>query len=292
MHPSKYILALALSSFLASCNFSPTPIPIDVDEPEQRLVVSSFALPPQELIVTLSRTFSALIAQGDSLDLNNNAIQESILVDSAEVKLTYAGKTVELFKIAPGVYGSIEVERIPGASYVLSVKDFDTGLTCSAETTVLPQISLDTLYPTSRILPNFGDTLYSFKYNFLDPVGTEDYFLVTYTRSNRIFEEVLTPGGNLFNSGSSYFNAFSDKNTGDGKEITFEPSSLFALGDTVLVGISNIPKQHYEFLSAYKKSGNLFSQLVSEPINLPSNVENGYGYFSMTIPSFKTVVLQ
>jgi len=292
MHIFKYILILSSCYLLASCNFNPRPIPIEIEEPPQQLVISSFALPPQELIVTVSRTFSALIAEADSLDLDNPDILQRVLVDSAKVMVTYGGRSVELFKIAPGIYVSVDVEQIPGETYTLTVKDFDTGLTAHAQTTAMPQIALDTVFATTQILPTLGDTLHSFKYSFLDPVGMENYFLVTYTKSNNIFQDILLPGNNLFRTERNSFNAFSDKTTGDGKEIVFEPSPLFAVGDTVLVGLSNIPKKYFEFLTAYKKSGNLFSQLISEPINLPSNVEGGYGYFTMTIPKFKTVVIE
>ena len=138
MNIFKYSLAISCFCVLASCNFNPTPIPIEIDEPAQQLVISSFALPPQELIVTISRTFSALISEADSLDLDNPDILARVLVDSAQVMLTYAGRSVELFKIAPGIYGSVEVEQIAGATYLLTVKDFDTGLMASAETIALP----------------------------------------------------------------------------------------------------------------------------------------------------------
>jgi len=292
MNIFKYILAISCCYALASCNFSPSPIPIEIDEPPQQLVISSFALPPQELIVTVSRTFSALIPEADSLNLDNPDVLLRALVDSALVMVTYGGRSVQLFKIAPGIYASIEVEQIPGETYTLTVKDFDTGLSAQAQTTAMPQIELDTLFPTTQILPSLGDTLHSFKYNFWDPFGMENYFLVTYTKSNNIFQDILLPGNSLFRTERNSFHAFSDKTTGDGKEIIFEPDPVFEVGDTVLVGLSNIPKKYFEFVSAYRRSGNLFSQLISEPINLPSNVEGGYGYFTMTIPKFKTVVIE
>jgi hypothetical protein len=58
------------------------------------------------------------------------------------------------------------------------------------------------------------------------------------------------------------------------------------------VALSNIPKGYYEYLAAYKRSGNLLSQLTGEPVNLPTNVQGGYGYFALTKPSIKTVILQ
>jgi hypothetical protein len=288
-----YIIGIFFLGSQAACVFNPKPIPVDIDEPEQRLVISSFAIPPQELLVTVSRTFSALLAEGDSLDLADDVLAERILVDSALVLIRYGGKTVELFKIAPGVYGSLEVEQQPGQTYRLSVYDYDTGLETTAETTLLPTVSLDTVYPVVSVLPNLGDTLRTFEYVFLDPFGAENYFLATYTNLNQISSgNILNPNGSLFNFSTERFSVFADQSYGDGQTIEFQPRPLFAQGDTVLVGLSNIPKGYYDFLSAYKKSGNLFTQIISEPINLPTNISQGYGYFAMIKPSIRMVIIK
>jgi hypothetical protein len=52
----------------------------------------------------------------------------------------------------------------------------------------------------------------------------------------------------------------------------------------VLVHLAKIDKGYFDYLSAYEKSGNILSQLTSEPISLPTNIVNGYGYFTLYQP--------
>ena len=276
---------------LVSCDLTPTPLDIDIPAPEQELVISSFAVPPQELLVTVSRTFSALLGE-DSVDVNNPDIASSILVDSALVTVSYNGITDTLTKIAPGIYGTVNVQQIENANYQLYAYDYKTGKSVRAETRFLKPVPLDTVYPTQRYLSLSNDTLFSFKYAFTDRPGEENYYLATYTSLNDL-QNLATPGTNLFSFSSQTFNVFTDQNNGDGKAVEFEPEfGNWGQNDTLVVGLSNISREYYNFLSAYKRSGNLFSQLTGEPVNLPTNVEGGYGYFAMIKPSVRVVILR
>jgi hypothetical protein len=62
------------------------------------------------------------------------------------------------------------------------------------------------------------------------------------------------------------------------------PFSLFKAYQLILV--ASISKNYYDFLDAYKKGNSLFSQILGEPINYPSNIENGVGVFTAHIPKF------
>ena len=57
--------------------------------------------------------------------------------------------------------------------------------------------------------------------------------------------------------------------------------------DTIAVTLSNISEGYYKFLSTYLKSGNIINQITGEPIDYPTNVNNGYGYFSAHYPDVK-----
>ena len=58
--------------------------------------------------------------------------------------------------------------------------------------------------------------------------------------------------------------------------------TLSAAGsDTIDVEIAKIDGGYYKYLDAYIKTGYLVNQLTGEPVNLPSNMSNGYGYFTM-----------
>ena len=56
--------------------------------------------------------------------------------------------------------------------------------------------------------------------------------------------------------------------------------------DSITIVIASISKSYYDFLDAYKKGNSFFSQILGEPINYPSNIENGVGVFTAHIPKF------
>lgn len=286
-----FYLCISLLLIQSACVLNPKPLDIEIPEPPQRLVISSFAIPPQEMAVTLTRTFSALLGE-DSVNLDDPNVANLLFVDSALVTITYAGRTDTLYKLAPSVYGSLTVEQRYREPYLLRAKDYTTGQEVAAETTILPPVSLDTVFPVLTILKGFNDTLHTFQYQFRDEPGQENYYLATYTNINTLADQFGNLGSSLFNFNAQQFHVFADKTSGDGQAISFKPDFAGERGDTLAVALSNIPKGYYEFLAAYKRSGNLFSQLIGEPINLPSNVVGGYGYFAMIRPRIKFVVLE
>jgi hypothetical protein len=139
----------------SACVLSPTPLDIDIPEAEQRLVIASFSLPPQELLLTFSRTFSALIQQ-DSTGVGDPDILGQILVDSGLVTLTYAGRIDTLSRLAPGVFASLNAEQIDNEKYTLFARDYKTGKSIFAETVLLPPVSLDSV----EVKPRADSTLW------------------------------------------------------------------------------------------------------------------------------------
>lgn len=284
-----FSLLLASAVLASSCRFNPNPLDVDIAEQPQKLVVSSFVLPPQEMVVTFTRTFSALLGS-DSINLRDDNVAKRVFVENGAVSITYRGKSVTLQPLAPGLYGSVDIEQWYNEKYTLRASDARTGQSVQAETVLLEPVPFDQVIPEQvRLL---GDTLYSVRYRFTDRPNVENYYLVTYTNLRDLRNSTQTFSKNLFNFQRSQFNVFSDRAEGDGKTINFQPNLSGKAGDTLVVALSNIPKGYYEFLAAYKRSGNLFSQLIGEPINLPSNVVGGYGYFAMILPKVEVVILK
>ena len=62
------------------------------------------------------------------------------------------------------------------------------------------------------------------------------------------------------------------------------PFRRFSKGDTVSVFLANIGEEYYHYLSVSLDNRNNVSALVFEPLNLPTSVQNGYGYFNMYWP--------
>lgn len=55
-------------------------------------------------------------------------------------------------------------------------------------------------------------------------------------------------------------------------------------GDTVVAVLSHIEEGYFRFLDARRRFDGIVASLANEPINLPGNVEGGYGYFSAHHP--------
>ncbi len=289
-----YLSMLSIILIAMSCNFSPKPLDIEIDEPTQKLVVSSFLIAPQESAVTLTRSFTALV-NDDSLNLQDSANQfllDRLLVNSGSVWIEHGGVNQELSQLAPSIFVSLDLAHNFGETYRLYAKDNLTGEEIRAETQLLPQVEIDTLLPVYEIVKALDDTIYSIEVHVYDPPGVTNYYLVTATRLRSYQSDTSNLGGALTSQSQNNFSVFSDLQYGDGNLIKFTPPPFANRGDTLVVGLSNITKGYFEFLSAYKRSGNLLSQLAGEPINLPTNVENGYGYFAMIRPKLGLVIMQ
>ena len=291
----KYLLFF--STLLAvSCNFSPKPIDIDIPEPPQKLVVSSWLVPPQEAAITLTRTFSALVADStfNPLDTTGqNSIASKIFVENGLVSIENRGNIAQFYQLLPGVYGSADVPQHFGDTYVLRATDPLTGEEIEAETQLMPQVSIDTVYAVRNTSPGIGgDSVYGFELKFRDIPQQTNYYLITYTDFANAASSINGLNNTMFSQTGNTFNVIADAQYEDGKEILFKSGLTEQKGDTLLVGFSQITKGYYEFLSAYKRTGNILSQLTGEPINLPTNVKNGYGYFAMIRPKPWVVVME
>jgi hypothetical protein len=274
---------------LGGCNLSPAPLDVDIPEPEQRLVVSAFTLPPQFGLFTFTRTFSALLGS-ENIDLDNASIADRVLIDSAVAVIRHEGQVDTLYRLFPGIFGTLDLEQQEDVDYVLELKDCKSGQQVTARTRMLPVVGWDTLYSVVKALPNLGAEVFRFVYAFDDLPGANNYYLITYTRRSD-----LNGGGGLaagtFDFRASAFEVVTDLTEGDGFKISREADFSSFEQDTLLVGLANISREYYDFLAAYKRSGNLLSSLVSEPVRLPTNVEGGFGYFALIRPTFRELIL-
>ena len=71
------------------------------------------------------------------------------------------------------------------------------------------------------------------------------------------------------------------------------PYTNFQLGDTIAVALSHISKGYYEYLTTRQRSAtSLFANLLAEPVNYPTNVDRGYGFFNLHLPSVQLFILE
>lgn len=282
----KYFLPALIFSLLASCLF-PKPIDIKLPETEKKLAVSSVVIPGNIMTVSVSYSFSALTNKKDS---SGNMVFDSttyrqFLVEHARVTIRYAGRTDTLFKIVPGVYGSLSTLQIPNESYTLDVYDSTTYLHIIAQSTMLPRVNFDTLYFTKK--KTSLDTSVEVHFMIDDDKTKENYYLVSYYNlaASPIYKSLFSnPSSGSFVQNEIYSDKITDAL---GRIDVTNRLDLPNTNDTLIVQLANISKAYYDYLSAYKRSNQLVFQLLGEPVNIPTNIQGGYGFFGTFNPTLR-----
>lgn len=277
--------ALFLGSLfiLSGCGLESLPISVEPAEPQ--IALSSLVGPSETMLVTLSRSFSALSAE-DANDLTQDAL-DRILLDRALVILEYEGFTDTLESVLDiqGLYGT-ELQSFEDFQLMrLTVYDSTSLETITAESLLLPQVEVDSIQVTRRDTSiNF---LADFSYNILDPEGENFYVVQAYQLTDPDTTQTDSTENDVFFTNGSfliYEQLLTDRGAEDGvirKEDVFEFTSST---DSALVVITNVSEGYYNFLEARQRSGGILSSLANEPVNHPTNIENGVGYFSAHRP--------
>ena len=268
-------------SILTSC--LPEPLTVDgipVVKPE--IVVSTQIVPDRSLVVLLTKTFGALEASDDS---DPEELLRQIAVDDAIVVITGLNRTDTLINIGYGFYGDVIIPFEVGEEYSLYAKSESLG-EITATTTVKEQIRFEDI-EAGLYLNGFGDTLAEVTHTFMDPPGKNWYMLnVQEVEREDLVENLLNPNS---------FMRLHDDVEFEGNELA-ETFHVFPRdynpGDTIAVSLSNISSDYYDFLKL--RVDNRFSlvQYLSEPLNYPSNIKGGRGFFNLYVPDVKFFVLE
>jgi hypothetical protein len=255
------------------------PDPLDVKNVpvlQPHIVVSSQVIPGQSIAVLLTKSIGALEA-GSSTDAQT--LLNEIVINDASVTISYQGKTDTLQFISTGVYGSVTTPLIAGEEYRLMVSSPSMG-SVSASTFMKPQVKFESV--DAHLYVTGNDTLAKVNYTFNDPPGKNWYMIdVQRFRSRQDLTQQLNPRIFIKIQTDDSFDGLSRHDS-----LTV-PFRRFSEGDTVAVVLANISEEYYHYLSVSLDNRNSVSALVSEPLNLPTNVQNGYGYFNMHFPDVR-----
>jgi hypothetical protein len=63
-------------------------------------------------------------------------------------------------------------------------------------------------------------------------------------------------------------------------------------GDTIAVSFSNISEEYYRFMELRQDNRFSLVEYLGEPVNYPTNVVGGKGFFNLYIPDIRTFVLE
>jgi len=279
----KILILVYLLTGVVAC--IPKPIPVKVKPAEVKLVVASSIIPNRAMFVSLTRSFSGIENKQNEDSLSAD-LAAKILVKNAQITVRYGNRVDTLYKLSDGLYGSINTLLTNFTAYELRARDLETGLEISANTNMLPNVRFDSIKPYKKF--STADTTCWISFRLSDNTNTENYYVVNYSRklnkknnTNINIDQVFSNGSASF---ENYFDLLNDDAFNNGVYRLNKELPGVLPSDSLAVSVANISKGYYEFLSAFKRSGSLINTLTGEPINYPSNVQNGYGYFNAYYP--------
>lgn len=265
------VVLLAVGS--SSCR--PKPLKIEVESAPPKLVVFSHVVPEKSMIVSLTRSFSAL----DGFDENDIT---SVLVSGAVVQIKFDNQLFDFIEVNPGIYVSYNEAYEVNQEYELIITY--NGETVTAKTTMLPAVPFTNCLP--EVVKNPGDTNVFVNVAFDDVNGNDQWYMVNiYAKgdgSNSL------DGINYFQNGKNVpviTKILSDKEFGGAFAQRFELKNV-GPADSIVVTLSSINQKYYDYLKFRGDGGgSIFTQLNLEPIDYPTNIVNGYGFFNAHHPS-------
>lgn len=271
-----YIVLAVLCVSTIACR-KPAPLDIAVPQTRKAIVVSSASPNSRTLVVAAGYTFHSML-DADSITGNNEGLISEYMIDSGSATLSYGGGTeLPLYRIAKGVFARNDLQLQPGNSYTLTVVDNKNNIITKGSATYMSPPVVNYVTPVKTV--SGTDTVVQLRFE-LDNVQPGECYYISYKTGSAI-----KPTGNskkeiLLNFEPKKVLLYSSKDAVNNK--LSKTITLSAAGsDTIDVEIAKIDAGYYKYLDAYIKTGYLVNQLTGEPVNLPSNMSNGYGYFTM-----------
>jgi hypothetical protein len=274
------LLLVSALALLGSCR--PKPLNIEIVQAPPVLVVSAATTDQHTVLISAAYSINSLLSLEDTV--NGADLPAGTLLENATVTLAAPGRQPDTLQhIGNGLYGNRNLELQPGATYNLDIYRQDKGLVATATTTYFPAPDVDTIQV--HVNRAAKDTTVTLTVK-LGSVTRGDYYFVSYHSSVR-----ARKGGTSPDAMPATLASFSPKQLTllSGEEmqngILTKTIPLTCKGnDTLLVHTAKIDKAYYDYLTMYKRSGSLINQLTGEPINLPSNVVKGLGFFALSVP--------
>lgn len=281
----KSLLLLLFLPLASGSIFSCLPDPLEVDTVPRirpQLVVSAQIIPDESLLVLLTRTFGALDAHDDT-DIEE--LVNLIAVNDAVVVVGGPRTFDTLSFLGNGMYGGIAIPFQAGETYSLYVDSQELGKV-SATTKVTQKVEFKDVQ-AELYYNGFNDTLAQITYTFIDPAGENRYMLnVQEVEQEDFMENLLNPRAFTLLLSDEQFDGKSY-----GERFRVFPRD-YQPGDTIAVSLSNISEEYYQFMKLRIDNRFSFVEFISEPVNYPSNVAGGKGYFNLYLPDVHFFVFE
>jgi hypothetical protein len=275
------VIGMMIAIIATSC----IPEPLDVKEiPEVKpqIVVSTQILPQQSLVVLLTKTIGALEASDES---DPGALIDQIAVTDAVVTITGPDGSYVLEALDNGVYGGVDIPFEPYQVFSLLIESESLGMV-TAETVVQPMVTFENI--EAELYTNgFNDTLAQITFSLVDPVD-KNYYMLNVQEVERVdlLENVLNP--------RAFTKLIDDVDFPErhfAEQFKVFPRD-YSVGDTIAVSLANISPEYYRFMKL--RIDNRFSlvEFLGEPVNYPTNVQGGKGFFNLYTPDVRFFILE
>lgn len=267
---ARLIVLIVFSSLIYSC--MPDPLTIEnIPQHDEKLIVSSQLIPNHGFVISVSRSYDPLEF---SIHWNTQEILNRILIDSAEVSVRFNEQSIKLKQIGQGVYSTNQLPLFENKTYKLEVKAEGFEQPAYAQSKMLPKVKIDSLQANWQIREN--DTTLNLSYSIQDKKEANWYILNVYKNTSSL--------NNYYQFMKSHIKTvlINDQDISDAglKDIIELPYKKLIHEDSLSVSLSNISQEYYEFLNLRSNSMNWIMDITQEPVNYPSNIENGLGIFN------------
>jgi Domain of unknown function (DUF4249) len=259
---------------------TPKPIDIEIEEAESLPVIWSQALPETGVIVYFAKSFTALSYQEGDTASTSDLLQQMLVTDG-RVVLLHNGQVDTLTALSSGVFSSVNTAIVPGDYYTLVAQDFGTGKRVESTAMAYEAVTIDSLN-----YQRLDSNKLKVTTHFNDPVGSNYYAIHFYARyTNPLTTDDPLAADNVVVTKLITDLEFQDSN------VSFEVELEELDSDTLYVSLNNISPTYFDYLGQRLRGGNIYNQLVQEPINYVTNIEGGYGLFTLHLPSVRLLVL-
>lgn len=274
-------LLLGVLCLLASC--LPEPLEVkDVPTIQPEIVVASQMIPGQGLVILLTRTFGALDASDDS---DPASLINQIAINDAVVFISGPTGAFPLIPLGYGLYGGIQIPFQAGETYELLVNSPAMGKV-SATTTVQAEARFESI-EAELYYTEFDDSVAQITYSLQDPPEQNWYMInVQEVEQEDIIQNLINPRAFTRLLEDREFDAPLYQ-----EQFRVFPRD-YAPGDTIAVSISSVSEEYYSFLKLRMDNRFSFVEFIGEPINYPTNIVGGRGYFNLYLPDVRVFVLE
>lgn len=271
-----YVLAV-----LPGCN--PEPLEIDgIGRPVPQIVVSSMILQDSTVCVILTRSVSAVEASGN---MNYEELMAEVALNDARVEIRTGGKAFRLKLFRDGIYQHKEIPLVEGERYELFAESRSMG-EISASAIMQPFVSFDTVSATVVHFPVENYWLDT-RFGWTDP-GGKNYYILSIQGASRksLTERVVNPRATT--------RAIDDENFAgmpyQGDLLVTE--KYFRFSDSIAFTLSNVSKEYFEYVQMRVENDLELVHYFAEPIEYPTNVAGGRGFFNMYYSDLRIVTAQ